>query len=226
MGRKHGHRPERNEFETSNRKVIVTWARTLAHRAPRLAVGPRLDDRLDASTLPVSDEVNVGVHEALERVNPVEYGLDLELHDPERYGGRRALSRSARGAETWAVVRPGTPTMALRALRWSRDLIEREQRGSASEVCADIMIDRATWSEVIRRLAMLARMVALPLEGASSVPASSIVRLIERLAQTELYMTIAPREALFRTQRKRRRAPLRFLRHVAVTEETQALASL
>ncbi len=81
---------------------------------------------------------------------------------------------------------------------WHVDLIEWEQRGSASEVCADIMIDRATWSEVIRRRAMLARMVALPLEGASSVPTSSTARLIERLAQTELYMTISPLETLFR----------------------------
>lgn len=82
---------------------------------------------------------------------------------------------------------------------WHVDLIEWEQRGSAADVCADIMIDRETWSEVIRRRAMLARLVALPLEAApQSFQTSHWLHLIERLAPTELYLTLSPLEALYR----------------------------
>ena len=80
---------------------------------------------------------------------------------------------------------------------WHVDLIEWEQRGSAAEVCADIMIDTETWSEVIRRRALLARLVSLPLESQSGpVPPQAWTRLIESLAPTELYMTLSPLERL------------------------------
>jgi tetratricopeptide (TPR) repeat protein len=82
---------------------------------------------------------------------------------------------------------------------WHVDLLEWEQRGSAADVCADIMIDRDTWSEVIRRRAMLARLVALPLEAApESAQTNDWLHLVERLAPTELYLTLSPLEALYR----------------------------
>lgn len=82
---------------------------------------------------------------------------------------------------------------------WHVDLLEWEQRGSASDVCADIMIDIDTWSEVIRRRAMIARLVAMPIESSpSQVPPNGWLRLVERLAPTELYMTLAPLESIYR----------------------------
>jgi len=82
---------------------------------------------------------------------------------------------------------------------WHVDLLEWEQRGSAADVCADIMIDTGTWSEVIRRRALIARLVALPVESAQTgVPAAAWLRMVERLAPTELYMTLSPLEAMYR----------------------------
>lgn len=82
---------------------------------------------------------------------------------------------------------------------WHVDLLEWEQRGSAADVCADIMIDTDTWSEVIRRRALVARLVALPVESAKTgVPANAWLRMVERLAPTELYMTLSPLEAMYR----------------------------
>lgn len=81
---------------------------------------------------------------------------------------------------------------------WHVDVIEWEQRGVVSEVCADVMLDRATWSEVIRRRAMVARMTALPCEMAPHAPIGAWLQVTENLAQTELYATIAPLEKLYR----------------------------
>ena len=82
---------------------------------------------------------------------------------------------------------------------WHVDLLEWEQRGSAADVCADIMIDTETWSEVIRRRALIARMVAMPVESApGGVPSSAWLNLVERLSPTELYMTLSPLEVLYR----------------------------
>jgi len=41
---------------------------------------------------------------------------------------------------------------------WHVDLVEWEQRGSASQACGDVVLDPAQWSDVTRRRAMLARL--------------------------------------------------------------------
>jgi len=82
---------------------------------------------------------------------------------------------------------------------WHVDLIEWEQNGSAADVCGDIMIDTETWSEVIRRRAMVARLEALPIETSkSAVPPGAWINLVHRLSPTELYMTLSPMEAIYR----------------------------
>jgi HEAT repeat protein len=89
---------------------------------------------------------------------------------------------------------------------WHVDLVEWEQRGSASEACADVVLDPSSWSEVTRRRAMLARLTALAYEaqveaGATADPAavSSLgVALADQLAQVELYSILSPLEHLFR----------------------------
>jgi len=81
---------------------------------------------------------------------------------------------------------------------WIADLIEWEQRGSAVEVCGDIVIDTITWSEVVRRRALLARLEALPVEmAAQTVPTPALTSLVDALAPTELYVVLSPLEKLF-----------------------------
>lgn len=85
---------------------------------------------------------------------------------------------------------------------WHADVLEWEQRGSASEVCADVLLDKR-WPDLIRRRAMLARLTALDVEAKEALePAASLVnarvRMAERLSELqEVYAVLAPLEALF-----------------------------
>lgn len=83
---------------------------------------------------------------------------------------------------------------------WHVDLLEWEQQGSASEACADVLLDRR-WPDLIRRKAMLARLTAFAVEGRpedGSGPATSArVRLADQLAQLQLYAVLSPLERLF-----------------------------
>ncbi len=85
---------------------------------------------------------------------------------------------------------------------WHVDLIEWEQRGSASEACADVLLDKR-WPDLIRRKALLARLTAFATEHPAALddggPAatSARVRLAEQLAQLQLYAVLSPLETLF-----------------------------
>ncbi|MEO6574015.1 MAG: HEAT repeat domain-containing protein, partial [Polyangiaceae bacterium] len=85
---------------------------------------------------------------------------------------------------------------------WHVDLIEWEQQGSASEACADVLLDKR-WPDLIRRKALLARLTAFATEhpgGAddNGAPATAArVRLAEQLAQLQLYAVLSPLEKLF-----------------------------
>ncbi len=85
---------------------------------------------------------------------------------------------------------------------WHVDLIEWEQQGSASEACADVLLDKR-WPDLIRRKALLARLTAFATEhpgGAEDggAPATAArVRLAEQLAQLQLYAVLSPLEKLF-----------------------------
>jgi HEAT repeat protein len=82
---------------------------------------------------------------------------------------------------------------------WHVDLIEWEQRGSAAEACADILLERE-WPDPIRRRAMLARLVALRVEGSEALDARVLgqtrVALAGQLAQLPLYGVLSPLERL------------------------------
>jgi HEAT repeat protein len=90
---------------------------------------------------------------------------------------------------------------------WHIDLIEWEQRGSASEACGDIVLELNTSTEIVRRRAMIARLTALALEDAQRSDAGRLVdasavtslscSLAEQLASLELYAILAPLEHLF-----------------------------
>ncbi len=88
---------------------------------------------------------------------------------------------------------------------WHVDLIEWEQHGSASEACGDVILDATSWSETMRRRAILGRLTALAFEahvssGTVVDPATTVqlaVALCDQLAQVELYALLAPLERLF-----------------------------
>ncbi|MCU0693635.1 MAG: HEAT repeat domain-containing protein, partial [Polyangiaceae bacterium] len=132
-----------------------------------------------------------------------QHAVDLSLRQLTQARRTQYARASARyhGARDEALDAVRSPDVGRRddALHdvWHVDLIEWEHRGSAAEVCADDIVDVETWSDVIRRRALLARLVALPLEG-SSVPvaAQDWQRLVDALAPTELYVTLSPLEHL------------------------------
>jgi hypothetical protein len=83
---------------------------------------------------------------------------------------------------------------------WHIDVLEWEQRGSAVEVCAEVMLDRRGL-ELIRRKAMLTRLAALRVEDNPHDTSPSAVqaraRLADQLAQLQHYAVLSPLEALF-----------------------------
>jgi tetratricopeptide (TPR) repeat protein len=89
---------------------------------------------------------------------------------------------------------------------WHEDLVEWEQHGDAGEACGDIVLDPGRWLEASRRRALVARLVALELEGHLAtgatadpdVTASLAASLAEQLAQIKLYAILSPLEALYR----------------------------
>jgi len=84
---------------------------------------------------------------------------------------------------------------------WHVDLVEWEQAGSASQACGDIVLDSRQWSEITRRRAMLARLLALTVEdvpaGQPGPGPEALVRLCEQLSLVELYTILSPLEQMF-----------------------------
>ncbi|MBL9028375.1 MAG: HEAT repeat domain-containing protein [Myxococcales bacterium] len=87
---------------------------------------------------------------------------------------------------------------------WHVDLVEWEQQGSASEACADIILD-SSWTEVTRRRSLVARLTALALEAHlgqgpiadAGVTANLAGHLCDQLSQVELYTILSPLERLY-----------------------------
>jgi hypothetical protein len=84
---------------------------------------------------------------------------------------------------------------------WHVDLLEWEQQGSASEACADVLLDERRWPDLVRRKAMLARLTAFAVEArpddVSQAATSARERLAEQLAQLQLYNVLSPLEKLY-----------------------------
>jgi tetratricopeptide (TPR) repeat protein len=84
---------------------------------------------------------------------------------------------------------------------WHADLLEWEERGSASEASANVLLNHSL-PEVIRRKAMLSRLTAFAVEArpddSSPSTIDARVRLAEQLAQLQLYTVLSPLEKLFK----------------------------
>jgi hypothetical protein len=73
--------PKRNEVEPSFGLVVVRRPWLAAAAAPALAVLSGGDPRFDVGRSALArHEPDIGVHEVLEPVHVIEYGLELELH--------------------------------------------------------------------------------------------------------------------------------------------------
>jgi HEAT repeat protein len=82
---------------------------------------------------------------------------------------------------------------------WHVDLIEWEERGSAAEACADVLLDPDEEGDrITRRAALVGRLVALAAEDtpAAGAPRAAIV-LAGYLEKIGLYSLLAPLEALY-----------------------------
>jgi hypothetical protein len=133
----------------------------------------------------------------------------LDLGGPRREHYAHAARRYAQVADEPLDATPRTrrarPDTAQSEV-WHADVIEWEQRGSAAEVCADVMLDKRGL-ELIRRRAMLARLAALEIDDrpadANPSLAHARLRLADQLAQLQHYAVLSPLEAMF-AQRDRR----------------------
>jgi hypothetical protein len=142
---------------------------------------------------------------------------ELEL-DPAR---REAHARSAR---RYAGARNGTLERGQLDERlgkhvpppdvWHVDLIEWEERGSAAEACADVVLDPDEESDrITRRSALVGRLVAIAAEQTPAArSARAAVVVADYLAPIGLYSLLAPLEATFaRTEPAARLAAVRAL---------------
>ena len=146
--------------------------------------------------------------------------LDLDPSRREHYGrvsGRYGSMRDD-GLETSSSVAHPLSRETHFTEVWHVDVLEWEQRGSAAEACADVLLDRR-WPDLIRKKAMLARMTALPIEAApddgSAAHSEARARLAEQLAQLQLYAVLSPLEKLFAREDRRVR--------IAVLQSLQTL---
>jgi hypothetical protein len=155
-------------------------------------------------------------------------GLDLEASRREHYGraaGRYAEVKDEPLETASALSHPLRQDTHFTEV-WHVDVVEWEQRGSAAEACADVLLDKR-WPDLIRRKAMLARLTALPIEAAeddaSAATTNARVRLADQLGQLQLYAVLAPLRKLFeRPERRVRVAVLQamqtlFFKHTFVT---------
>jgi hypothetical protein len=134
--------------------------------------------------------------------------LDLDPSRREHYArvaGRYARMKDDPLETSAAVSHPMRQDTHFTEV-WHVDVVEWEQRGSAAEACADVLLDRR-WPDLIRRKAMLARLTALPLDDApddaSSAGLNARLRLPEQLAQLQLYAVLSPLERLFARDERR-----------------------
>jgi hypothetical protein len=82
---------------------------------------------------------------------------------------------------------------------WHVDLIEWEERGSAAEACADVVLDPAEEGDrITRRAALVGRLVALAAESAPADRAArAAIVLAGYLEKIGLYSLLAPLEAMY-----------------------------
>lgn len=82
---------------------------------------------------------------------------------------------------------------------WHVDLVEWEQRGSASEACGDVLLD-LSWGDASRRKALCARLVALAgdrwVDGGAHAPPNVLTQVASLLGEIRLYTILAPLELL------------------------------
>jgi hypothetical protein len=109
--------------------------------------------------------------------------LDLDPSRREHYArvaGRYAKLKDEPLETSSAVAHPLRQDSHFTEV-WHVDVLEWEQRGSAAEACADVLLDKR-WPDLIRRKAMLARLTALPLDERPEDASSAMLEARSRRA--------------------------------------------
>jgi tetratricopeptide (TPR) repeat protein len=134
--------------------------------------------------------------------------LDLEAGRREHYARAASRYREVRDEplETSSSLQHPLRQDSHFTEVWHVDVLEWEERGSAAEACADVLLDKR-WPDLIRRKAMLARLTALEVEAkgdeTSAAAVGARVKLAELLAQLQLYAVLSPLEKLFERPERR-----------------------
>jgi hypothetical protein len=172
------------------------WRTVARQHVDRGASAEIAENALMAAVLAYGE---VGQHARVGAIYAELGGLDLESARRERYAraAKRYVAVEDEPLETSRAARPNPNFVDV----WHVDVLEWERRGSAVEVCSDVLLDRR-WPSLIRRRAMLARLTALEVEAKeASETAASLVdirtRLAGQLSQLQLYSVLSPLEALF-----------------------------
>jgi hypothetical protein len=129
-------------------------------------------------------------------------GLELEQARKQHYARAGSRYVDLRDERTDAAPLPSHLRQDASAPEvWHVDVVEWEQQGSATEACADVLLDKH-WPDLIRRKALLARLTAFAVEGRPDDAAgiSARVRLADQLAQMQLYAVLAPLERLYQSR--------------------------
>jgi hypothetical protein len=190
-------------------KQAELWRMSARHNVDRGAPPEIAENALLASILAFGE---VGQASRVGQMYGELAALDLDPARREHY--ERAARRYAKakdqpldpasGGPRWKGG-PGPPPVQTHVSAhvndvWRVDVLEWERAGSASEACADVMLDRR-FPEFMRRRAMLARLTALEVEAATgdrSPGAERLrVRLAGELAHVQLYSVLSPLEHLF-----------------------------
>lgn len=159
------------------------------------------ENALLASVLAYSE---IGQHARVGALYAELGSLDLGPARCEQYAraARRYVDAKDEPLDT---ARPPRPDASFADV-WHVDVLEWEQRGSAADVCADVLLDKR-WPLLIRRRALIARLTALEIEARGADARPSLVdaraQLADELSRLQLYAVLSPLEALFAIPERR-----------------------
>jgi len=173
------------------------WASVAEQTAKRQGPTHLVENALVAGLLA---QAEAGQYTKVGEIYQALAGLEIEGSRREHYARAARRYVDAPNAPVDATLRDerlgehvGPPDV------WHVDLLEWEERGSAAEACADVLLDPADDSDrITRRTALFGRLVALAAEATEPKNMERAQALVaDHLAPIGLYGLLAPLEALY-----------------------------
>ncbi|MCC6216116.1 MAG: HEAT repeat domain-containing protein [Polyangiaceae bacterium] len=175
-------------------REAAAW-QSVAERARRRGGGP--DAVEDALTAALTCLASVGRYSRVVELRRQLAELPL---DPWRKARHLAAAERLRSVADEPLPRRPEELGAFEAGAevWLEDLVEWEARGSAAEVCADVLLVGAAGGDAaVRRAALVGRLCALVTEAAAPHErARAEAQLARHLGPIQLYVVLAPLERL------------------------------